>query len=333
MNNSFSFTNTILNVFFERICKPINFLSIKLNSSTPLWDEPIKMYEKIEKYQLEVDSVIVEAKKYSAYFNGERTPRLYHALLCRVYILVYYKHRDDPLYQEIVVPRLRDNMGIYSSQHLKTINEEIDKILRQEEMIKKANQEKMAKETEQTFAKAEVEQMMHSQNDHVAQLEKELNEAQKRISELEVQINDSQQKDNEEVERLRTVNAQLSEKVAIQDEWYTGEFDNLSIEKDMVLRERVIFFATVLSLDLDKKYIVLSNLAKFISEICNDQKNVGPFLSRMKKPEEAAANAKAAKKVAGLMKVIIPEEYRSDKHLKINQLVESMLLNFPEKED
>ena len=308
MNNSFSFTNTILNVFFERICKPINFLSIKLNSSTPLWDEPIKMYEKIEKYQLEVDSVIVEAKKYSAYFNGERTPRLYHALLCRVYILVYYKHRDDPLYQEIVVPRLRDNMGIYSSQHLKTINEEIDKILRQEEMIKKANQEKMAKETEQ-------------------------NEAQKRISELEAQINNSQQKDNEEVERLRTVNAQLSEKVAIQDEWYTGEFDNLSIEKDMVLRERVIFFATVLSLDLDKKYIVLSNFAKFISEICNDQKNVGPFLSRMKKPEEAAANAKAAKKVAGLMKVIIPEEYRSDKHLKINQLVESMLLNFPEKED
>lgn len=221
MNNSFSFTNTILNVFFERICKPINFLSIKLNSSTPLWDEPIKMYEKIEKYQLEVDSVIVEAKKYSAYFNGERTPRLYHALLCRVYILVYYKHRDDPLYQEIVVPRLRDNMGIYSSQHLKTINEEIDKILRQEEMIKKANQEKMAKETEQTFTKTEVEQMMQSQSNNVVQLENELREAQKSISELEVgsqERNSLSASDQAKIAELTNENEELKNKFANQND-------------------------------------------------------------------------------------------------------------------
>ena len=496
MNDSSSFSETILNVFKERICTPIPYLSKTYNNAS-LWDKPLKMYEQIEKNQLAVESVIIEAKKHDSFFNGINTPKLYHALLCRVYILVYYKHRDDPLYKEIVFPRLRDNMGIYNSQHLKTINEKIDEILRQEELIKKALQKKKTnnnkpkfslpklsktqldelfdeyneeqlfrdfvkfydevlhpdgeildcaelwygakdllkklnavrhpesyierilqqyaeeighigsaepqyivmcayimmrplrsihfaktieriegyikrdseyyylrdslpniirwittvhpydveynydmeylyekpQETEQTFTKTEVEQMMQSQSNHVVQLENELREAQKRISELEAQRNKSQQMDNDEVERLKTANAQLSEKVAILDEWYNGPYDNLSREEELVLRERVVFFATVLSLDLEKKYTVLSNLATFISELCNDQKSVGPFLSRMKKPEEAAANAKAATRVAGLMKVIIPEEYRNDKHLKINQLVDSMLLNYPEKEE
>ena len=115
MNNSSPFSETILNAFKERICNSINYLSVTFNSA-PLWDKPLRMCGQIEKDQLAVESVIIEAKHNSSFFSGQNTPRLYHALLCRVYILVYYKHRDDPLYQEIVFPRLRDNMGFYSSQ-------------------------------------------------------------------------------------------------------------------------------------------------------------------------------------------------------------------------
>lgn len=136
-----------------------------------------------------------------------------------------------------------------------------------------------------------------------------------------------------DVERLKSELDKAKKKSSMQDEWYTGEYRKLPEDVEFVLRERVVFFATVLSLDLDKKYTVLSNLATFISELCNDQKNVGPFLSRMKKPDEAEKNAKAAKKVAGLMKNILPDEYQNDKHLRINQLIVSMLLNFPSEEE
>ena len=59
----------------------------------------------------------------------------------------------------------------------------------------------------------------------------------------------------------------------------------------------------------------------------------GNFFSKMKKLDEKSANSKAAKKVAGLMKLIIPEEYRNDKHITINKIIESMLLNYPENDD
>lgn len=135
------------------------------------------------------------------------------------------------------------------------------------------------------------------------------------------------------VERLTSELNEAKEKLSMLDGWYTGEYKKLPEDVDFTLRERIVFFATVLSLDLDKKFTVLSNLATFISELCNDQHNVGPFLSRMKKSEETTKNAKAAKKVAGLMKDILPDEHQNDKHLKINQLIDSMLLNFPSEEE
>lgn len=181
--------------------------------------------------------------------------------------------------------------------------------------------------------KTEEEQTMLSQSNKDAQLEEKLKEAQKRISELENQLNDSQQKDKEEIERLKTANAQLSEKAATLDEWYTGEYDNMPKGVEFTLRERVVFFATVLSLDFNKKYTVLANLATFIEALCNDQHSVAPFITKMKRDSEVAANAKAANKVAGLLKAIIPDEYKQDEKLTINKIIESMKANFPEKEE
>ena len=151
MNNSPYITLTKLNVLQDRVCRPIKYLTTKINSETPLWDDPIKKCQQIENGQFSVDSVIIDARQHNSQFNGVNTPRIYHAILCRVYILLYYRHRDDKLFQEIVFPRLKENMGIYNETHLKTINEKIDQILAQEELVKKVQAEKK-KDVKPVFA-------------------------------------------------------------------------------------------------------------------------------------------------------------------------------------
>lgn len=174
----------------------------------------------------------------------------------------------------------------------------------------------------------------------MAEMESKLTHQEKQLKEAN-NINSQQATRIKELEaEVERLNSELDEakkvpsiQASTQDEWYKGEYKKLPEDVEFSLRERIVFFTSVLSLDLNKKYTVLSNLATFISELCNDQKNVGPFLSRMKKPEEAAINAKAAKKVTELMKNILPDEYQNDKHLKVNQLINNMLLNFPSEEE
>ena len=129
-----SITGTILNVFTERICHSINYLSIE-SPNNPLWDVPMKMYLRVEQNPLEVDSIVLEAKKNNVRYPGTNTVKVYQGVLSRVYIILYYRHRDDELYKNIVFPMLIKNMGFFSQNHLKTINNEIDNLLKQEEMI------------------------------------------------------------------------------------------------------------------------------------------------------------------------------------------------------
>lgn len=135
-------SQTMFNALLERVCNPIPYLSRRIDSATPLWDGPIKMCQKIENDLFAVDTVVRDAKIFNNNFNGINTPLLYNAILCRVYIILYYCHRDDQLYQEIVFPRLKENMGDFNEKHITTINEQIDKILAQEELIKRIQAEK-----------------------------------------------------------------------------------------------------------------------------------------------------------------------------------------------
>lgn len=124
-----------------------------------------------------------------------------------------------------------------------------------------------------------------------------------------------------------------------EDKWYRVSDDEiLTGEEEFTLRERIVFFSTVLSLEHNKKYTIFQNLATFIAEMCGDNsqeniKRIAIFISKMTTPEAKSANAKAAKKVGSLLKLIIPEENRNDKKLVINKYVESMELNFPEKDE
>lgn len=166
-----------------------------------------------------------------------------------------------------------------------------------------------------TLKSLKEEKGVQGQNSDFESLKNQLAEAQKTIE-----------------DQAQTI-IELQAEKQTQENWYVGEYEKLPESIEFTLRERVVFFITVLSLELDKKYTVFANLAKIIDELCNDQKNIAPFISRMKNPKEAAANAKAAKKVAGLLKCILPKEYQQDKHLKINQIIDSMRMNFPDSEE
>ena len=151
MNSLPFISQTKLDVLLERVCRPITHLTIQIDTATPLWDGPIEMCQQIEADVFAVDSVSLKAKKHNAFFQGANTTRLYHAILCRVYILLYYRHRDDTLYKEIVFPRLLENMGLYHTKHLNSINENIDKILAQEKLVEQVLTERK-KEVKPVFA-------------------------------------------------------------------------------------------------------------------------------------------------------------------------------------
>jgi hypothetical protein len=66
----------------------------------------------------------------------------YHMVLTRVYILLYYRHRDDQIYQVIVFPELIKNMSTYADDALKNIIQpEINKILELDQLVEKAKAE------------------------------------------------------------------------------------------------------------------------------------------------------------------------------------------------
>lgn len=141
MNITTIISQTKLDMLQERVCRPINYLTSKVDSATPLWDGPIKMCQQIENDVFSVDSVVKETRNIKGKFNDNST-YLYQSVLCLIYILLYYRHNDDTLYKEIVFPRLRDNMGIYNNQYLNKINDQINKILDQEKLLKKVQEEK-----------------------------------------------------------------------------------------------------------------------------------------------------------------------------------------------
>ena len=141
MSSTTYISQTTIDALMERVCLQTSYLSTKLDSATPLWDGPISMCQRIEADEMTVDSVIKEAKKRNDLFRGS-TVYLYQALLCRVYILLYYRHRDDVLYKTFVFERITSNIGTYYKNCLTNINGQIDKLLEQEALVRKVRSER-----------------------------------------------------------------------------------------------------------------------------------------------------------------------------------------------
>lgn len=175
----------------------------------------------------------------------------------------------------------------------------------------------------------------------VKELESEVAKLRNKLIDANALLTKKQQLE-EKVNNLEDQNTELLDKLKraeLGDGWYVGDdnYEKISLDEKFSQRERTVFFSTVLSLVLNKEYIILSNLATFIAEMCNDNdsksiENLGIFLSKMQKPEAASANAKAAKRVCDLLKLILPKEFRNDKSLTINKIIDNMKLNFPEED-
>ena len=90
MDTSFISQNT-LNTLLARVCDAIPYLSLQINSATPLWDDPIEWCKQIEDNLTTVDTVILNVRKIRGRFNAYDTnsPLLNQAVLSRVYILLY----------------------------------------------------------------------------------------------------------------------------------------------------------------------------------------------------------------------------------------------------
>ena len=136
----------------DRVAFKVDFFN-RLFRSDNIWEAITEQCEKIEKEPRNVSSVILEAKKSKGIAIGGSSVTWYHTKLTRIYILLYYLHRDDKIYKALVFPELLRNMGIYCGEQILNtkINQEIDKIIDLDKMVEDVRAEKK-KEVKPVFA-------------------------------------------------------------------------------------------------------------------------------------------------------------------------------------
>ncbi len=93
MNNLPIISQRKLDVLFERVCRPIQYLSTQMKVATSFWGDAMRMREQIENDVFAVDSVIKEARGFEGKVTNTKV-HFYQIILCRVYILLYYLYQD-----------------------------------------------------------------------------------------------------------------------------------------------------------------------------------------------------------------------------------------------
>ncbi len=107
------------------------------------------------------------------------------------------------------------------------------------------------------------------------------------------------------------------------------------------LHQKIVFFTTVTSVLLDKRYTNMRNLASFIASMCNEKPStIAPMLSRIGQisddnpnPNLSATLNSAAQCVSDMLLQILTDETRHDKSQIINKIRKDLLLNYPLPED
>lgn len=108
----------------------------KLFNADNIWEGLPELCRRIEEEPRNISTIILEAKKNNGVAIGGSSVTWCHTKLTRIYILLYYKHRDADIYKVLVFPELLRNMGIYSEEQiLNKINREIDKIIELDKMV------------------------------------------------------------------------------------------------------------------------------------------------------------------------------------------------------
>ena len=161
--------------------------------------------------------------------------------------------------------------------------------------------------------------------EHHEEEQKNTIELEERIKELEKEIASLKQQLGEERQKNQSID----------------DFSGLDEVQKMNLHQKIVFFTTVTSVMLDKRYTNMRNLASFIASMCNEKPStIGPMLSRIGQitddnpnPQLSATLHSAAQCVSDMLGSILTDETKHDKSQKINKIKDSLLLNYPLPED
>ena len=128
-----------LDALADRVGMRIDLFKRWFNPKT-IWAGIDVLCRRIEEEPRMVSSVIVDTKMEYGKARAGTDAISYHNVLARVYILLYYRHRDDDPFKTLVFPQLIRNMGDYRKGTLLTdvIQKEVDAIREQEQMVEKA---------------------------------------------------------------------------------------------------------------------------------------------------------------------------------------------------
>lgn len=195
----------------------------------------------------------------------------------------------------------------------------------------------------------------------------QLNEENHSLNEENRSLNTENAKLNEEDRSPNTENAKLLQQLKAFQSQLQGiaelKAEKASLEKQLeeerqknqgiddlpeldevqktTLHQKIVFFTTVTSVLLDKRYTNMRNLASFIASMCNEKPStIAPMLSRIGQisddnpnPNLSATLHSAAQCVSDLLLQILTDETRNDKSQIINKIRENLLLNNPSPED
>ncbi|MBO7580326.1 MAG: hypothetical protein J6T38_02245 [Bacteroidaceae bacterium] len=143
-NNKIFLPQYTLDQLSEQVCLKLSYF----NNST--WEGVPELCKEIEQEPRAVDTVIMKVKR--NYSSGvAQGIYKYHQVLTRIYMLLYYRHRDDKIFQSIVFPELVKNMRDYANNVLKNIIQPgINRIIELDQMVEKAK-EKEKKDVQPMF--------------------------------------------------------------------------------------------------------------------------------------------------------------------------------------
>ena len=127
MDNEEFLNKPVLDALYQHVIKNIDYLSYHNSNQIPFWNSTIEMCRRIEKELMAVNSVIKEVTSNTNFYNG--SIRYSHITLSKVYILLYFRHHDEKVFQDGVFNLLIPVMGIYGKTHLNNINSKIDFVI------------------------------------------------------------------------------------------------------------------------------------------------------------------------------------------------------------
>ena len=173
MNNNTDFLPKFtLDQLADRVAMKLAYFNRRLTPEN-VWDleAVIKPCQMIEDEPRSVNSVILEAKNNNNIFEQGTNIRWCHARLTCVYILLYYRNRDNKLFREAFC-QLIYNMGTYGADNILKvkINQEIDKIIEQDTLIEQARKSKEAHQKDDNQTTTDYNRIIEEQQKQIDKL-------------------------------------------------------------------------------------------------------------------------------------------------------------------